>query len=114
MLTKESFKQIFDLYFDTVRNYIFYRSGDTELATDICQEAFMKIWEKQFNNDKKQIKALVFKIAGDLLITHYRKQKTVLKFNNSFDTQQEDRSPEEEYEFNELKLKYEKALSYLS
>ena len=113
-MTREAFNDFFNTHFDAVRNYIFYRSGDPELATDIAQEAFMKVWEKKIITDKKKIKGLLFKIAGDLFINQYRKQQTVLKFNTNFETQQEERSPEDEFEFNELKLKYEKVLSSLS
>lgn len=111
-MTKESFKELFDTYFDSVRNYIFYRSGDTELATDIAQETFMKIWEKKFENIGK-IKALLFKIAGDLFINQYRKQQTSIKFKRSIEMNEDEYTPEEELEYNELKRKYEKALSSL-
>ena len=117
-MTKEAFKDIFNDHFDTVRNYIFYRSGDTELATDIAQETFLKIWEKRFDLDSGKIKGLLFKIAGGLFINQYRKQKSIIKFNKSIDTRNDERShedsPENEFEFKELKLKYEKTLSNLT
>ena len=113
-MTKEAFKDLFDTHFDTVRNYIFYRSGDTELATDITQETFLKIWEKRISIDTGKIKGLLFKIARGLLINQYRKQKTILNFNKSVKIQNEERSPEDEIEFKELKLKYERALSNLT
>ena len=112
-LTKEAFKEIFDQHFDSLRNYIFYRSGDTELSTDICQEVFLKIWEKNIENDKTKIKGLLFKIAGDLLVNQFRKKQTILKFRSAFEIQQEDNSPEEIMEFYELKIKYEKTIASL-
>jgi RNA polymerase sigma-70 factor (family 1) len=111
-LTKEAFKTLFDENFDSVRNYIFYRSGDAELATDIAQDVFMKVWEKQFELSKS-IKGLLYKIAHDLFINQYRKQQTIIKFNRTYEENNEENSPENEYEFNELKSKYEKALSVL-
>jgi len=112
ILTKEAFKNLFDQYFDTVRNYIFYRSGDVELATDIAQDTFMKIWEKKLKSSKN-IKGLLFKIAGDLFINQHRKHQTAIKFNKSVTVQQEEVSPEEDYIFQELKIKYEQALTFL-
>ena len=112
-MTKEAFNFFFNTHFDTVRNYIFYRSGDAELATDIAQETFMTIWEKKIDTDKKKIKGLLFKIAGNLFINQYRKQQTALKFNNRFEINNEEFSPENEFEFKELKQKYETAISIL-
>ena len=46
MINKAEFKQLFDKYFDTIRSFIFYRCGDTDAASDMAQDVFMKIWEK--------------------------------------------------------------------
>ena len=55
-----AFKACFDQYFDLICNYIYYRSGDTELATDITREVFMKVWEKQFDLESGKIKRLLY------------------------------------------------------
>ena len=40
-------------YFDNIRRYLYYRSNDTELSTDIAQEVFIKFWKKDFKYNKK-------------------------------------------------------------
>ena len=54
---------------------MFYRTGDADLATDIAQETFIRIWEKQFDYHPKKTKALLYKITFDLCVNHYRKEK---------------------------------------
>jgi RNA polymerase sigma-70 factor (ECF subfamily) len=112
-LTREQFKDIFDKHFDEVRNYIYYRSGDTELATDIAQDTFIKLWEKQFDIVNGKIKGLLFKIAGDLFISSYRKQKTAMNFQLNMKPETSGITPEEQLQFNELQATYNKALGNL-
>ncbi|HFB61516.1 MAG TPA: sigma-70 family RNA polymerase sigma factor [Bacteroidetes bacterium] len=110
-MTRAEFKQLFDQYFDAVRNYIWYRSGNPELASDVAQEAFLKLWEKRPYADKTHLKGLLFKMAGDIFISNYRKQKSELKFRAAIDNGWEHLTPEETFYYKELKVKYEKALA---
>ncbi len=112
-MTKAYFKEIFDSYFDSVRNYVYYRSGDTEEATDIAQETFMRIWEKQLISQNPNIKALLFKIAGDLFISSYRKQKTAQKFILNLKPDANFETPEDKIKFEELNNNYRQALQNL-
>ena len=112
-MTRPEFKKLFDTYFDVVRNYIYYRSGNTDLATDIAQETFLRVWEKQLIIEDKKTKALLFKIAGDMFISSYRKQKTVLEFKLNAKPERNDQSPEDQMQFKELKRNYEQALEKL-
>lgn len=107
-MTRTEFKDLFDTHFDAVRNYIYYRSGDPETATDIAQETFMRVWEKQM---KVRTKGLLYKIAGDLFVSNYRKQKTVKQFKLQAKPEIIDQSPEDKMQFEELKSTYETALA---
>ena len=98
------------MHFAQVRNYVFYRSGNTDVATDIAQETFLKIWEKQKTVRPEKVKGLLFKIAGDLFVSHYRREKRSFQFFSHFILNGEEESPEEIYAFKQLKSNYEKAL----
>jgi len=114
MLNKSEFKQIFDRYFDTIRSFIFYRCGDVDAASDMAQDVFMKIWEKRDQIDTSQIKALLYKISNDMVISNYRKNTTRLDYEQSMTTNNEAQlSPEEELNFQELSASYAKALEQM-
>lgn len=112
-MTQEDFKLLFDKYFDMVRNYIYYRSGDTELSTDIAQETFMKIWEKQLTIDIENIKALLFKISGNIFISNYRKKMVAVNYTNTLQFNMGDHSTEQALDYKELKNTYEKLLAVM-
>ena len=98
------------MHFAQVRNYVLYRSGNADVATDIAQETFLKVWEKQKNVQPEKVKGLLFKIAGDLFVSHYRREQRSFQFFNHFVFDENGESPEEIYAFEQLKWKYEKAL----
>ena len=112
-MTQQEFKYCFDCYFDAIRSHIYYRSGDAELATDIAQEAFMKIWEKQLNYQEPGTKSLLYKIAGDLLISHYRKHKVRESYANNIRLSFKTNTPDDILAYKELKENYEQALTTL-
>lgn len=104
---------MFDLYFEEIRNYLFYRSGDPELSTDLAQDTFLKIWEKRKKIYPGNIKALLYKIASDLFVSHYRRSRMVNQSGFGLHLITEDLSPEELIQTEELRLNYEKALGEL-
>ncbi|MDH6304151.1 RNA polymerase sigma-70 factor (family 1) [Parabacteroides sp. PF5-5] len=111
MINKAAFKQLFDNYFDTIRSFIFYRCGDTDTASDMAQDIFMKVWEKRENLDSFSIKPLLYKMANDMVISNYRKSSTRMDYEKSLTIQNESPlSPEEELNVEELASSYAKAL----
>lgn len=99
------------MHFAPLRKYVFFRSGDTELSTDIAQETFLRVWEKRHTIQPERIKGLLYKIAGDLFVTHYRKEKRSFNFFKHYQPESEARSPEEEMVFVQLQQRYGKVLS---
>ncbi len=72
----ERFTELYEKYADAVFRYCLLKVSDREKAVEITQETFTKYWdllskEKEITDDK----ALVFKIAHNLVIDWYRKKK---------------------------------------
>lgn len=113
-MTKEEFRYLFDTYFDSVRSFLVYRGAGVDNASDIAQEVFMRLWEKQIDIEPQTAKRLLFKIAGDMHISKYRREMLELKYINSQSYVANERSPEEEFSHKELLNNYKKALSSLN
>lgn len=118
MLTQQTFKVLFDTNFDAIRNYIFYRTGDEELSSDLAQDVFMKIWEKRKQWDSSApLKPLLYKIANDFIINKYRKDAVKIDFKNYLQYQTssiEKITPEEDLEGEDLKKRYNIALKTMT
>jgi len=113
-LTKEEFKYLFDSYFDSVRSYLLYRGALKEQATDLAQDVFLRIWEKNLVIDPKAALGLLYKIAGDMFISRYRKEVLELNYLKSVKNDNSDFSTENQVQYVELRTKYSKALAELS
>ncbi len=112
-MTVEEFKNLYDQYFESIRNYIFYRSGNKDLATDISQETFIKVWKKRTEIKKENIKALLYKISRDEFISWIRKEKLKKEFaEQSLKFEIEDNNDNENMEIR--KLKFERVLNKMS
>jgi RNA polymerase sigma-70 factor, ECF subfamily len=75
---KEAFVKAYDLYVDQIHRFIYFKVGSREEAEDLCSAVFLKTWNYILENslkDYKTLKALLYKIARNLIIDHYRKNK---------------------------------------
>lgn len=109
-MKREDFKRLFDEQFDHLRNFIYYRCGDAELATDIVQDVFLKLWEKQLDKRPEELVGLLYKMAKDALVSKYRHSQTEQSFRARPPDDSSSQTPEEAISYEELKTNYEKAL----
>ncbi len=112
-MTKEQFKTLFDLYFDDIRRYLYYRCGDTTISTDLAQDTFMRIWEKQMVLLPGKDTGLLYKIAGDLFVSHTRRERLRKEAPGEIRFEQRESTPEDELQYLELQKNYEKTLMKL-
>ncbi len=73
---REAFGCLFDFYYPKILNYLIKRTGDIELARDICSETFFralnKLWQFQWRT--LPFSAWLYKIAINELSGYYRRQ----------------------------------------
>lgn len=112
-MEKEDFKKLFDAYFEPIKNYVFYRIGDIDVATDITQDVFTRVWEKQMKLDLSQAKYLLYKIAKDMLVSKYRRMEVENKYSTRMQFEMTELTEADNYDYKQLKSKYESALNKL-
>jgi len=77
MKAEDRFLKEYENNVDAVFRFCYFKLSNKELAQDVTQESWSKTWiyitsGKEIEN----IKAFVFKVAKNLIVDQYRKQKT--------------------------------------
>jgi len=74
----------------------------------------VKLWEKRATlSNEQHLKNLLYKMANDLLVSHWRHNKVIDEYQTSVKLKLELNSPDKQVQFNELKEQYERVLSQL-
>jgi RNA polymerase sigma-70 factor (family 1) len=107
------FRSIFDQYYEMIRNFLYYKTGDIKVAEDIAQDAFLKLWEKREEIQQNTIKNLLYTISGNLAINHLKHQTIVYDFARRTVMHPSSESPQYVMEEKEFKEKLERVISGL-
>lgn len=71
-----SFEELYDAYAEKIYRFLYYRTKNRETAEDLTSDTFFKAMRGiQRDNDIKQFRAWLYKIANNTLIDHYRTRK---------------------------------------
>lgn len=74
--TEKAFLKLYDEVAESLFRHCFFRVSSREIAEDLTQEAFMRVWNHlAAGNALENPKAFLYRVAGNLVIDHYRKRK---------------------------------------
>lgn len=107
------FKQVFDKHYDAVKNFLYYKLGDIDLAEDLVQEVFLKTWEKRDTIKMDTVQNLLYTIANHLAINHFKSARTRFEFKFKDQPHTTHESPEYMMEKDEFASKLEEAIGGL-
>lgn len=110
-LSASQFKECFDEYFNTIRNFIYFKVGDTDLAEDLAQDAFVKLWENRQKIDRSTLKSYLYTIANNITINRMKRRQLQFKYMAANPIGSENRSPEFELEMKEYEAKLQQVIS---
>lgn len=72
-----SFNQSYEEFSDAIFRYCLYQTSKREVALDLTQDTFIKTWEYLSKGNKvDNLKAFLYKVAGNLVIDYRRKKKS--------------------------------------
>ncbi|MEL6674768.1 MAG: RNA polymerase sigma-70 factor [Bacteroidota bacterium] len=108
-----AFKDLFDQYYEAIRNFLYYKSGNMELSEDLTQEAFLILWKKKDNINPEKVKSYLYTIANNLFLNEIKHQKVVLKFQQQPKSTSSKESPQYLMEEEEFRKRLELAIAEL-
>ncbi len=74
--SETAFGEIYDLYFEKVYRFIFYRVNHRETAEDLVAETFIRAFKKLAEMENAgAFNGWIYQIARNLVIDHYRSRK---------------------------------------
>lgn len=113
---KDSFGILYQRYLDQVYNYIFFRINRNHQETeDLSEEVFLRTFKivLEDSNGNKNFKALVFKIARNLVVDRYRTKKYEEDIENVLLVAEKHPNPEETLEKSQLSTTLSEAIREL-
>jgi RNA polymerase sigma-70 factor (ECF subfamily) len=112
-LTQSEFQQLFKELYKPVRNFVYFRCSDPDVADDIAQDVFVKLWETRGRIDRKTVKAYLYTIAQNLTVNYHKKKQLHFKFTHKPTADREFDTPEKLTEMKEYEHKLSEVLALL-
>jgi len=100
---KHAFGRLYDVLFDRIYKFVFFRVDSREEAEDITEETFVKVWDKikTYKDVGVSFEAWVYRIARNTLIDTYRTKKITESIDTRWDIVDDKPTPEDLFLENE-------------
>ncbi len=74
------FASFFKTHAKMLANYLYYKFGNVDMANDMAQDAFIKLWENCANVPPEKAKSFLYTVANNASLNQVAHQKVVLKY----------------------------------
>jgi len=72
---EQAFGELYELYFDKIYRFIYFRVNHKEMAEDLAEDVFVKAWSKIKQVKEERFGGWLYQIAKNRIIDHYRQNK---------------------------------------
>ena len=72
------FEKLFNIHAKDLRRFLFFKTQDMDLAEDILQDAFIKLWDNCNNVNPEKAKSFLFTVAKNMFFNYKKHEKVVM------------------------------------
>ena len=98
-----TYQSLYQQFARSLRNFLYYQSGNDQLAEDLTQEAFLKLWLNCAKVPPEKAKSFIYTVGSNLFKNEMAHGKVKLKYQQRKVTTEAPKDPEFLYEENEFK-----------
>ena len=92
--SEKVFENIFNTYAKDLKRFLYFKTQDMDLAEDIMQDAFVKLWDNCEKVSYDKAKSFLFTVAKNLFFNIKKHEKVILKHHNQSIRSSECETPE--------------------
>ena len=107
------FENLFNRYAKDLRRFLFFKTRDMDLAEDILQDSFVKLWDNCDKVSYEKTKSFLFTVAKNMFLNHVKHKKVVNEHQNRSLKPSNNETPEYLLIEKEFLIKIEDAISSL-
>ena len=107
------FENLFNRYAKDLRRFLFFKTRDMDLAEDILQDSFVKLWNNCDKVSYEKAKSFLFTVAKNMFLNHVKHKKVVNEHQNRSLKPSNNETPEYLLIEKEFLIKIEDAISSL-
>ena len=107
------FEKLFNTHAKDLRRFLFFKTQDMNLAEDILQDAFIKLWDHCNNVKPAKAKSFLFTVAKNMFFNHKKHEKVVMNHQKRASKSSNYETPEYLLVEKEILVKIEEEISNL-
>lgn len=108
---EEHYNNLFRELSEKIYSYVYYRVGNEELAKDIVQEVFIKLWQNCEKVTYNKAKYYLLRLAKNKTIDIYRTKKIKIEYDTSKHQKTEKETPQYKMEYTQYEQQLNEALA---